>query len=282
MTESIGNVYETKVPALSDIADIQEALRIYHYGAPSGSNTEAGEYPITNSEPDNLVIPSMAHHLYDLQTQIDNFQTGILPTAYVSKGVLISASSQGTPLALEIPTTNANGQVLTINTSRNTGLEWSVPAVTLTNTVTLINKTLTNSTISSGGLIFAGPTGNSFTTTLILPTPTANKTVLFPATADIPATSTTLVGRDTVDTLTNKSMSVGQLTGTLPISSGGTGATTAANARSSLEIFNTQVAVTSGDDRTQYSGKIYVANPAIVGASGASLDGAANGDLWFW
>ena len=277
MTDSIGNIYETEVPALSDIADIQEALRIYHYGAPSGSGP--GQYPISNSEPSNLVVPSIAYHLYNLQTQIDDFEAGVLPSAYISKGVLISASQPGTPRALEAA---PNGQVLTTNSATLTGLEWSVPAVTLTNTVTLINKTLTNSTISSSGLIFAGPTGNAFTTTLVLPTPTANKTVLFPATADIPSTSTTLVGRDTVDTLTNKSMSVGQLTGTLPIASGGTGAITAANARANLEIFNTQSAVTSGNDRTQYSGKIYVADPAIVGANGASLDGAAAGDLWFW
>jgi hypothetical protein len=98
----------------------------------------------------------------------------------------------------------------------------------------------------------------------------------------MPAPTTTLVGRDTVDTLTNKSIAVGQLTGTLTIASGGTGATTAANARANLEIFNAQVAVTGGNDRTQYSGKIYVADPAIVGSSGANLDGAAIGDLWFW
>jgi hypothetical protein len=90
------------------------------------------------------------------------------------------------------------------------------------------------------------------------------------------------VGTDTTQTLTNKSIAVGQLTGSLPISNGGTNATTAANARSNLEIFNTQAAVTGGNDRTSYSGKIYVANPAIVGASGANIDGALDGDLWFW
>jgi hypothetical protein len=277
MTESIGNLYETEVPALSDVADIQEALRIYHYGAPSGSG--AGQYPISNSAPSNLVQPSIAYHLYNLQEQIDNFESGVLPSAYTGKGVLISASQASTPRALSLGT---NGQVLTVNTAETTGLQWSTPAVTLTNTVTLINKTLTNSTISSSGLIFAGPTGNAFTTTLILPTPTANKTVFFPATADTPAPSTTLVGRDTVDTLTNKTIEVGQLDGQVAIAKGGTGASTAANARANLEIFNSQVAVTGGNDRTQYSGKIYVADPAIVGASGASLDGAAAGDLWFW
>jgi hypothetical protein len=277
MTESIGNLYETEVPALSDVADIQEALRIYHYGAPSGSG--AGQYPISNSAPSNLIQPSIAYHLYNLQEQIDNFESGVLPSAYTGKGVLISASQASTPRALSLGT---NGQVLTVNTAETTGLRWDTPAVTLTNAITLTNKTLSNSTIVSSGLIFAGPVGNSFTTTLILPTPTANKTVFFPATADTPAPSTTLVGRDTVDTLTNKTIEVGQLDGQVAIAKGGTGASTAANARANLEIFNSQVAVTSGNDRTQYSGKIYVADPAIVGASGASLDGAAAGDLWFW
>jgi hypothetical protein len=277
MTESIGNLYETEVPALSDVADIQEALRIYHYGAPSGSGP--GQYPISNSAPSNLVVPSIAYHLYNLQEQIDNFESGVLPSAYTDKGVLISASQPGTPRALDV---GPNGQVLTTNSATLTGLEWSTPAVTLTNTVTLTNKTLLNATVSATGLIFGGPAGNSFTTTLVLPTPTANKTVLFPATADIPSASTTLVGRDTVDTLTNKSITVGQLTGQLPIANGGTGALNAANARANLEIFNAQVAVTGGNDRTQYSGKIYVADPAIIGASGSNLDGAAAGDLWFW
>jgi hypothetical protein len=277
VTESIGNLYETEVPALSDVADIQEALRIYHYGAPSGSG--AGQYPISNSAPSNLEPKSIAFYLYDLQTQIDNFESGVLPSAYTGKGVLISASQASTPRALSLGT---NGQVLTVNTAETTGLRWDTPAVTLTNAITLTNKTLSNSTIVSSGLIFAGPVGNSFTTTLILPTPTANKTVFFPATADTPAPSTTLVGRDTVDTLTNKTIEVGQLDGQVAIAKGGTGANTAANARANLEIFNSQVAVTGGNDRTQYSGKIYVADPAIVGASGASLDGAAAGDLWFW
>jgi hypothetical protein len=277
VTDSIGNLYETEVPALSDVADIQEALRIYHYGAPSGSGP--GQYPISNSAPSNLVVPSMAYHLYNLQEQIDNFESGVLPSAYTAKGVLISASQASTPRALDV---GPNGQVLTTNSATLTGLEWSTPAVTLTNTVTLTNKTLSNATISASGLIFGGLAGNSFTTTLVLPTPTANKTVFFPATADTPAPSTTLVGRDTIDTLTNKSITVSQLTGQLPIANGGTGANTAANARANLEIFNAQVAVTGGNDRTQYSGKIYVADPAIVGASGANLDQAAAGDLWFW
>jgi hypothetical protein len=278
MTESIGNLYSTIVPALSDTADIQEALRVYHYGAPSG--TGSGEYPISNSATSLLKPNSIAGFLNNLQNQISSFEAGVLPEAYNAKGVLISATAPGSPAALQIPTLSANGQVLTIDTAEAVGLKWSFPSVTLDNQATLTNKS-----IAPSGLKFEGSgSGSSFAITLIIPTNalTENKTIQFPATADMPAPSTTLVGRDTFDTLTNKSMSVGQLTGTIAISGGGTGATTAANARSNLEIFNTQSAVTAGNDRTQYSGKIYVADPAIVGPNGASLDGAAQGDLWFW
>jgi hypothetical protein len=206
MTESIGNLYSTEIPALSDTADIQEALRVYHYGASSGSGV--GQYPITNTDPTNLKIPSVAYHLYALQDQIDNFQAGILPSAFTEKGVLISASQPGTPRPI---TPGANGQVLTTNSATTTGLEWRVPEVTLTNTVTLTNKTLSaatllNSSVNIAGLRFSGPSGNSFGTTLIVPTPTANKAVLFPGTSTIPLDSTTLVGTDTIQTLSNKTL----------------------------------------------------------------------------
>jgi hypothetical protein len=98
----------------------------------------------------------------------------------------------------------------------------------------------------------------------------------------MPNPETTLVGTDTIQTLTNKSIATNQLTGSVAIANGGTGATTVAAARGNLEIFNAQAAVTGGNDRTPYSGKIYVADPAIVGSTGANLDGAAAGDLWFW
>jgi hypothetical protein len=60
---SIGNIYSTKVPGYEDAADIQTALRTYHYGSSSydetGSNTAA------------LVNPSIAYHLKNIQDSID-------------------------------------------------------------------------------------------------------------------------------------------------------------------------------------------------------------------
>jgi hypothetical protein len=264
MAESIGNLYGTAIPALSDTADIQEALRIYHYGAPSGSG--AGQYPITNTDPTNLIIPSVAYHLYALQSQIDNFQAGVLPSAFTEKGVLLSASIPGVPRPLA---PGPNGQVLTTNSSTVTGLEWRVPDVTLTNNVTVSNKTLLSATISNSGLRFAGEAGNLFLTTLSIINPTANRTI------SLPDANTTLVGTDTIQTLTNKTIAVNQLSGAVAIGNGGTGATNSAVARTNLEIFR-------NTSSTPFSGKVYVADPATVGSNGAGLVGALAGDLWFW
>lgn len=57
---------------------------------------------------------------------------------------------------------------------------------------------------------------------------------------------------------------------------------TAAQQRIALEIFNSQTAVTAGTDRTPFGGKIYIADPTIVGATGSSIEGPSAGDLWFW
>jgi hypothetical protein len=279
MTESIGNLYTTALPALSDTADIQEAFRIYHYGAPSGSGV--GQYAPSNTSPANLVPNSIAYNLYHLQDQIDGFVAGILPTAWTGKGTLISSVSAGDTLAIPL---GSDEQVLTVNNATSTGIQWRAPAVTLTNTVELSNKILTSSSISDPGLKFNGPVGNAYTVLLGTIAPTANRVV------SLPDATTTLVGVDTAQTLTNKTISLASsvlggtntFQGALPVASGGTGGTTAALGRSGLEIFNAQTAVTAGVDRTPYSGKIFVADPTIVGATGANIEGAATGDLWFW
>ena len=60
--ENIGNLVSTKIPALIDNADIQQALRLYHYGSYDYDTAE------TNAE--NLISPSIAYTINSLQNQI--------------------------------------------------------------------------------------------------------------------------------------------------------------------------------------------------------------------
>ena len=60
--ENIGNLVPTKIPALSDDADIQDALKAYHYGSYDFDTAE------TNTA--NLLNPSIAYTITNLQSQI--------------------------------------------------------------------------------------------------------------------------------------------------------------------------------------------------------------------
>jgi len=96
-------------------------------------------------------------------------------------------------------------------TSAVHGLSGTV--VGTTDTQTLTNKTLTSPVISSlilgdGSIVFEGATANAFETTLTVVDPTADRTVT------IPDATTTLVGTDTTQTLTNKTLTSPTITGT--------------------------------------------------------------------
>ena len=61
--ENIGNLVPTKIPALSDDANIQDALKAYHYGSYDFNTAE------TNTA--NLLNPSIAYTITNLQSQIN-------------------------------------------------------------------------------------------------------------------------------------------------------------------------------------------------------------------
>lgn len=61
--ENIGSIYNTKIPGLDDAADIQEALRLYHYGSLS--------YDVNNTDESQLPNPSVARHLKLIQDELD-------------------------------------------------------------------------------------------------------------------------------------------------------------------------------------------------------------------
>lgn len=148
----------TKMPSLADNADIQEALRLYHYGAPTG--TGVGQYDPSNTSGASLINPSIAHSLYSLQTQISSVSgsLGIQASVWSAKGVLVSATAASSVSALTVGT---NGQVLTANSATSTGLQWSTPEVTLVNTVTLQNKTLTAPIITTPTLTLSTTTSTT-------------------------------------------------------------------------------------------------------------------------
>jgi len=84
---------------------------------------------------------------------------------------------------------------------------------TLTGTQTLTNKTITSPTVSGltlsdGSIVFEGVTADAFETTLTVTDPTADRIVF------IPDANTTLVGTDTTQTLTNKTLTSPTITGT--------------------------------------------------------------------
>lgn len=133
-TETIGELVPTKIPGYADAADIQAAIRVYHYGT--------YDFDINETNPSNLVSPSIAYTINDLQNQITALDR-IAPSVLAAKGTLISASSASNPLALAVGT---NGKVLTANSGTATGLEWAAPEVTLSNSITFSNKSISGLT----------------------------------------------------------------------------------------------------------------------------------------
>ncbi len=63
-SEDIGSVYKTQIPGYEDAADIQAALRLYHYGTTTVPATEA-----------ELIPNSTAGHIKALDTRLDTIET---------------------------------------------------------------------------------------------------------------------------------------------------------------------------------------------------------------
>jgi hypothetical protein len=208
----IGELIPTKIPGLSDDADVQEALRLYHYGSYT--------YSPSNTSPINLVEPSMAKTIYDIQQDIIEVDSSaVKASTYTSKGSLLSASATS---VLSLLTVGTNNQVLIANSATSSGLQWTgtLNGITLSspiiNTATINNPTFTGqaSGLEIGfnqSIVFEGTSADDNELTLSAGNPTADRTVTLPDATD------TLVGKATVDTLTNKSISLtsNTLTGTI-------------------------------------------------------------------
>jgi hypothetical protein len=125
--ESIGSLVQTAVPGLASPADIQAALRTYHYGS--------DEYSVSNANTANLINPSIAYTLNDLDVRITAIDTSgsLQASSFNAKGDLLSASANDT---LSVVTVGANGTVLTANSATASGLSWATPAAATAITTT--------------------------------------------------------------------------------------------------------------------------------------------------
>ena len=131
-------------------------------------------------------------------------------------------------------TTAMSGQTMTVDIADNptlTGNAIITGNLTVQGTTTTVDSTTIN---VQNAFVFEGATADAHETTLTVEDPTADRTVT------IPNATTTLVGKDTTDALTNKTIAFGSNTfsGTLPVANGGMGIDLSSIAQGTLLIGN--------------------------------------------
>jgi hypothetical protein len=145
-TEATDKYPLAKMPTLTDAADIQIALRNYHYGqdAPLAANAVPGA--------------GIAKYLYDIEQDIAALEsadaTVVSKTIIDAKGDLIVGSAADTVLRLPV---GSPGYILSTNTGTNTGLEWIAPTQAATTSVAGIVQ-LSDSTSTTSSILAATPT----------------------------------------------------------------------------------------------------------------------------
>ena len=213
-TESIGVLIPTAIPGYTDSADIQAALRAYHYGS--------YEYSPANTSPGSLVTPSIAKTIYDIQADITTLENR--PSSGGEVSATQPAATSFTPP--EIPDgfiwVDSDGTVGGLPISATSVFTNSAPTTSLTTGVIWVDKDATEiasnpyiptAAIAAKGDLIVGEANDDVT---ILSAASTNGYVLN-------VNSSTTSGLAWVDstastqTLTNKSISLttNTLTGTI-------------------------------------------------------------------
>jgi hypothetical protein len=125
-SESIGAIYPTEIPGYADNADIQAAFRLYHYGSTA--------YNTANSNTAELVNPSIAYTLNNLQTQITTL-TSPRETAAIS-----ATAATGT---VHLNVSTASVHIYTANATANYVLNIRGNSSTTLNSLMAVGESIT-------------------------------------------------------------------------------------------------------------------------------------------
>jgi hypothetical protein len=209
--ESIGALYPTKIPGLADAADIQAALRAYHYGSYT--------YSTANTSPGSLEANSIAKFLYDIEQDIAALEARPSSGGNAQNAQPVPADFSPADVPDGYIWVDADGTLGGVPTGATAVFTNSAPTTSLTTGTIWVDKDATAITanpfipqavINAKGDLIAG-SANDTATVLSIGT---DGYVL----AASSATTSGLVWTDSAtstQTLTNKTLSSATLTGSL-------------------------------------------------------------------
>jgi hypothetical protein len=151
--ESIGVLVPTKIPGYADAADIQAALRAYHYGSYTFDTAE------TNKA--NLINPSIAYSISSLQDSVTSISadyitstsTSTLTNKTLTSPVVSGLSLSDSSVVFEGSSADAFETTLTVtNPTADRTITFPDTTGTVALLTQLINNTLTSTT---GDIIYA-------------------------------------------------------------------------------------------------------------------------------